>query len=263
MGLTKIWITKDKLVDMIMGAQQSNHERVEEEESGDSLKQILVEIQDLKEKVAKKDAEIEELNKMVQSAYVTINRLNDRVSTLEEQVSSGQHNPASADSGMPESPLRQHEKTLLLGDTNLSDVKASDLATNCSIRTIQGATMDLVRCWINEKLDWTPARCILYCGIHELMEDVSADNILDGLGSLILDLKKKNETMEIFVCELIPTLGLDDLDDRISQYNTKLKEWSSNNGIKIISTYLNFRFGTGDEMMKFVLKWKMMMKVYF
>lgn len=67
-----------------------------------------------------------------------------------------------------------------------------------------------------------------------------------SLGSLILDLKKKNDTMEIFVCELVPTLGLDDLDDRISQYNTKLKEWSSNNGIKIISTYLNFRFGTGD-----------------
>jgi len=56
--------------------------------------------------------------------------------------------------------------------------------------------------------------------------------------------------MEIFVCELVPTLRTDDLAGKINQFNEKLNEWSSNNGIKIIPTQLNFRLGTGevDEM---------------
>lgn len=52
--------------------------------------------------------------------------------------------------------------------------------------------------------------------------------------------------MEIAVCELVPYLN-----KKVNQYNAKLKEWSSNIGITIISTQLNFRLGTADVDDKF------------
>lgn len=59
-GLTKIWVTKDKLVDVITNAQQSvSDPRVED--TLDPLQITQLELQELRERVAKKDFEIEEL----------------------------------------------------------------------------------------------------------------------------------------------------------------------------------------------------------
>lgn len=85
-----------------------------------------------------------------------VNRLNDRVSMLEDKIIDGRSTAATG-TGLPQSPLPAPEETLLLGDPNLSDVRPSDLGKDCSIRTIRGANMDLLRSWINERLDWTPA----------------------------------------------------------------------------------------------------------
>lgn len=53
-----------------------------------------------------------------------------------------------------------------------------------------------------------------------------------------------NDGMETFVCELVPSLSLDDLTDNINQFSNNLKEWSTNNGIRIIqSTKLQTRNG--------------------
>lgn len=71
-------------------------------------------------------------------------------------------------------------------------------------------------------LEWTPARCILYCGIHELIDNRSLDLILDDIASLILDFKKKNENMGIYVRELVALLSLDDLANGVRQFNDKL-----------------------------------------
>lgn len=59
---------------------------------------------------------------------------------------------------------------------------------------------------------------------------LSAEEILNDLGSLIPDLKMMSDTMEIAVCELVPTLGSGN-DDKVNQYNNKSKEWSFSNGI--------------------------------
>lgn len=48
------------------------------------------------------------------------------------------------------------------------------------------------------------------------MADVGLDMIFDNLGFLILDLKKKNDAMEIFLCELVSVLRLDDLTGKIN-----------------------------------------------
>lgn len=56
------------------------------------------------------------------------------------------------------------------------------------------------------------------------MEGVTDDIIFDGLGSLTLVLKKENDNMQIFICELVPTMISNDLEDRIDNFNVKLKE---------------------------------------
>ena len=113
-------------------------------------------MEELRERVYSRDNEIEDLKELLQSAHITINKLSDRVSTLEDQVtllhgalSNQQLDPSLQGSASSSS---QPEVTLLLGDTNLSTVRASYLSSCCSIRTIKGANIDLVKCWISEKL---------------------------------------------------------------------------------------------------------------
>ena len=247
LGLTKIWTTKANLIDMILQAQRpprAQEESDEGEEPEDPLQNIYRELREMREILRVKDAEIEELNILVKTANVTINRLSDRVTTLEEKVKENEINNRESPR-MLQSSLAP-EKTLFLGDSNLSDVISSDLHEDCLIRTLQGATLDLSRCWIREQLDWSPARCVLYCGIHDLMEENSPSSILDNLGYLITDLKAKNENIKIMVCELVPSLNDEDLDDKINLYNQKLCEWSSTNGISVIKLNSNFRLGTGE-----------------
>ena len=247
LGLLKIWTTKDKLVDMIMHAQGSSRALLDqngEDESAVSLHRIFRELREMREKLAEKDTEIEELNSAIKNAQITINRLSDRVTTLEDKVKNNEL--CVTESTRLLRPPLMPERTLLLGDSTLSEVHSSDLGENCSIRTLQGATMDLARCWVKEDLDWSPTKCVLYCGIHDVIEDDSPEVVLDNLGSLIADLKVKNENMEISVCELVPSVNEEDLDIKINQFNNKLDKWSESNGISIIKTNLEFRLGTGE-----------------
>ena len=74
-------------------------------------------------------------------------------------------------------------------------------------------------------------------------------SVLDDLGSLISEVKNKNEEVELFVSELAPSLN-ESIDNKISNFNDKLDQWSSVNGIKVIKMNLSFKLGTGevDEM---------------
>ena len=104
-------------------------------------------------------------------------------------------------------PSSMPGRSLLIGDSNLGEILPSDLDDNCLIRTLQGATIDFTGCWIKEDLDWIPSKCIIYCGIHDLMDGINSIAVLDNLGSLISDLRVKNESMKILVCELVPSLN--------------------------------------------------------
>ena len=245
-GINRIWVTKDKLVDLIMQKYRTR-ENIEDLETHENqtldllnplnpLDKVLVELAEIKEILAKKDDEIVELNIMLKTAHVTINKLNDRVTNLENKIT---HQSASA----PEP--RESEKTLLLGDGNLRNVRVSDLVENCSVRTIKDATMDLMKCWVNEKLDWTPSKCIIYCGSHDMNENENLISIFDDLGSLISEFKSKSESVELFVCELAPSLERE-ADTKITQFNERLHEWSNVNGVQVIKTNMSFRLGTGE-----------------
>lgn len=141
---------------MIMNAHQSTRCR-RVKESRDPLQNIRHELQELGHKIIKKDFEAEELSNMVQSAYVTINRLNHRVSTLQEKIQRWRTENFYYESWITSVLPPIPEKTLLLGTSNLTEVRSSDLGKHCSIRTIQGAAMDLLRCWVNEPLNWSLA----------------------------------------------------------------------------------------------------------
>ena len=257
LGITKVWVTKEMLVEMIMEKHRSvsvsgSDRQLHENESGNLIQKILSDIDDLKERLLIKDTQIEDLNDMLKNAYVTINKLSDRVTVLEEQVRQGgqEHSQSTTGSTTPQQGNSTNpsvrEGTLLLGDTNLTFVRSADLGENCSIRTITDANVDLLKCWVAEKLNWIPTRCILYCGMQDILDDVTANVILDNVGMLISNLKQLYENIEISICQLVPTLREDGLKDKINTYNNQLMEWSSNNGVSVIKTDPSFRLGTGD-----------------
>lgn len=138
------------------------------------------------------------------------------------------------------------EGTLLLGDTNLTAIRTSDLKTECSVRTIKEANIDLIRCWISEKLQWAPGYCILYCGLQDILDKNQLEDIFDRLGSLVASLKQINEDMVIHICELAPVLRVQEFDEIINNFNNQLAAWSAKNGISVIKTNLQFRLGTGE-----------------
>ena len=70
LGLSKIWQTKEKLIDMIMKSHQSTRRddssRNQEDQSPDLLAKIIEELDSIKEKLGIKDVEIEQLNEIIQ-----------------------------------------------------------------------------------------------------------------------------------------------------------------------------------------------------
>ena len=243
LGLTKVWVNKDTLCDMILRSTRSmtnEHTPDNQDQPQIALLEIIrSELDFLKENMSRKDSEIDELNEMLKKAHVTINRLNDRITALEDQV--GHQNV--------EIERPAEERTLLLGDDNLMEVRITDLDENCSIKSIKDVDFDLMKCWVNEKLDMIPTKCIIYCGLNDLRENENICSVLDSLGSLISELKDKNEEIEIFVSELAPSLN-ESFNSKINHFNEKLNQWSLVNGVKVMKMNLSFMLGTGeiDEM---------------
>ena len=174
---------------------------------------------------------------------MTVSSLEEQVRILQEICKTQQTTPSIPDASNT-TPLP--EGSLLLGDTNLSPIRRSDLHQQCFVRTIKEANIDLINCWVKEKLHLTPKACILYCGIQDIFEGSDLGDIFDRIGSLIANLKQANERMEIFICELAPVPQVQEFDDKINNFNHRLLAWSEDNGVKVIKTNLQYRLGTGD-----------------
>ena len=256
-GIKKVWVTKEKLIDMILEKHSYGHSssrpNVSEnvtQDYGESLHEAIMEIQDLKEKINMRDMEIEDLNALLKSSQVTINKLNDRLSLVEEQVkelkkaTTAVQTKTTLQDSSNNPPLP--EGTLLLGDTNFTTIRTSDLHNQCSVRTIKDANIDLMKCWVSERLHWAPKCCILYCGLQDILDRSMSADIFDKLGSLIASLKEVNEEMCIYICELTPVLKVEEYDESINIFNNQLADWSKNNGVSVIETNLQFRLGTSE-----------------
>lgn len=255
LGMSNIWTNKSQLIDMILDKSRSvvnnnthprsttsspdddtpTHEDSTEQESVAVL-DIAKEIKMIKSKLATKDAEIELLNTEVKAAYHTINQLQQRVIELEKQ------HIESASAGNPTPP----NSCLLLGDENLGEILRSDLHHSCSVRTIPGANMDLLRSWVKENLHISPANCVIYSGTSDVIAEHSSATIIDNLGSLISDLKEKNNNMNVYVCQIVPSPEYQDIQSKIEDCNNHLVKWGETNGIKIIDTVPTFKLGTGE-----------------
>ena len=84
-GITKVWATKEKLVDSIMEKHRSprpnnSESNTQENQNGEtSTSEIMNIITELRERMNIRDIEIEELSELLKAANVTINKLNDKV----------------------------------------------------------------------------------------------------------------------------------------------------------------------------------------
>ena len=251
LGLNGIWVTKEELIKSIIENHQRSstvgeetEEVLQADDSNLSLQKILSEVREIKEKLAIKDVEVDDLYEKLRIASNTISNLEEKISSLEDQARRGL---GQANANDPSPPTRT---TLLLGDTNLSYIASSDLGQGCTIRTIKEANIDLMKSWITDKLDWIPARCILYGGIADILENTNPSKILDSIGMLISDLKTKNPDMDIYICQLVPTLQSDELQAKINEFNDELLNWSLTNEISVLCTNLPFKLATNevDEM---------------
>ena len=195
------------------------------------------------EKLHTKDLEIDVLNEEIKTAYTTISTLQQRVSELENKVNNDARPPSTRDE--PVVSQQEEERYLLLGDTNLQRVLSSDL-DSCDVRTIRGANVDLLKCWVSEKLNWIPSKCFIYAGLYDLMNNMEPDCILDNITALVGELKEKNNRMDIYVSQLAPTISSEDLQARVADFNEHLNKWGESNNIHIIKTTLGFKLGTGE-----------------
>ena len=203
------------------------------------VRKITKDIASIMTKLETKDLEIELLGTEIKTAYGIIEILQHRVNELEQQI----HKSSKRCNQVADPPPTD---CLLLGDTNLQKVLRSDLADTCSVRTITGANMDLLRSWVTEKLNRSPSDCVIYGGVYDILCDVAPEIILDNLGVLISDLKEKNTEMKIYVCETVPIPMSQEIQAKIDNYNEHLEKWCEKNGVTIIKTVSTFRLGTGD-----------------
>ncbi len=266
LGITNIWTSKKNLIDMILNkspplpsssetTQQNTtssdvtqpssptteitHTPLHDDITEMNIQEITKSIKTLVSKLEIKDKEIDLLNTEMKTAYATIEVLQKRVTELEQRDSNEKHHA----SVVTPTPITN---SLLLGDSNLRHILCSDLDKNCQIKTITGANMDLLRSWVNEKLTQTPSICVIYNGINDILEEELPATILDNLGSLISELKDKNNAMKIYVCQVVPMPMTQENLTKIEDYNELLVKWGETNGIEIINTVSTFRLGTGE-----------------
>ena len=252
-----IWTTKDKLIEKLMlhysGINRSpspsrtsdNNNEIDNEDRGpaeilERFERFVRETNDnfyvINNTLVEKEREITELKTKVFLAEEKIKALQE---ALKRRITDCDgYEDASASSA---------KKTLLIGDSCLKEVRATDLQDDVVVRTLPEANMELLKSWISEQLNHPLHECIIYCGTQDLLEEGNIPvKILDDLGGVIAELKSKSSDINVKVCELAPGLKTNELADKIKLYNTKLNDWCNDNGVVLIKTENYFRLGTGD-----------------
>ena len=255
-----IWITKDGLVTKLLAhyAARANGGVSTNNSTEDVLQEIQTENQELdrlqkmikkhmkdlngkleivENALAEKSKEIDELKTKL---YLADERIETLQKALQAKYGEGEH-PNNEDE-------ERSEKILLIGDSTLQEMKSSDLNDNVLIRTLPETNTALLKSWIAEKLDYPLKQCIIYCGFQDLLEeDIDIEKMLDNLGTVVSELKRRNENVQVNICELIPNLLEGNFSDTIDQFNGKLLNWCENNGVSFIETVKFFKLGTGDS----------------
>ena len=187
---------------------------------------------------------ISDINKRVSALELSFKGDNtvNRIITLENKLKA----VSESDNTTPNMTTKSKKTTLLIGDINLRHLKVSDFDDTCAIRTLGEANTDLLKCWVSEKLTWTPRKCMINSGLFDAFESRAPAKVIDNLSELICELKHKNEEMDIYVCLIAPTPESETLQAKINELNEHITKWASVNGVHIINPDLSFRLGTGE-----------------
>lgn len=250
LGFDSVWVNKDELIDKIIQHSRSsnpttnnisqhlqtgNFEMNETQRLEHFITVMNAKFESVNETLMKKSEELEECKNRLLVAENKIQTLSQKIEVY-----------ATSNSRIETCPPK-HEKILLIGDSGLKEIKSSDLSEHCIIRTIPGGNIDLLKSWITERLEYPIKECIIYGGAQDVMDtSLRIDKILDDLGELISELKRKNENIIVRVCELVPNLISSEMNDRTVAYNLKLTGWCAENGISFINTELYFKLGMGE-----------------
>ena len=252
LGIKGIWsYNKDRLIELILEKSQLQNEnpiRDEDDEPNESspmLRKVLLEVQEIKERLAMKEIEVEDIYEKLTLSNEKLKQANESISKLQDEVHFLKENRGNSSRNEQVSHEEQMS-TLLIGDSNLGSIKPSDLAKSCRIRTIKDVSVSALKCWINDQLDWIPKNCIIYCGLKDILNNANPSRILDNLVMVISDLKNKKEDMDIYICKVAPSIYDDDLQARINEFNDELETWSVSNNIHVIDTNTCFRMSNGN-----------------
>ena len=88
-GIARVWHTKDKLIDLIFEKHKTTRMNVSENNAQDHepTPQVAMKgMEELRERINIQDLDIDELNELFKATIITINKLSDCVSSLEEQI---------------------------------------------------------------------------------------------------------------------------------------------------------------------------------
>ena len=183
-----------------------------------------------------------EINQLKHQLETSENKLKSYISSKGKCNLTKEEECSSTETG--DSAIKKEDKTLILGDYSLSEISTRDLNKNCEVRTMFDGRLDSIKSWVTEKLHLQVNTCIIYSGLMDIEEKCDTDSLLDKLGSLVTELKSKNDDLTVKVCELIPSS--ESVKEQTNKYNEKIKEWCSQNGMKFIPTNLFFTLGTGE-----------------
>jgi len=248
--LNNIWVKKNELIDMLIvnARNTSDTNEVDDhlvqnnDQSNENqyIRQFILEtntrFEAVNHKLNEKEKEVKALKNRLVSAEHMIERLQQKMDSYD--------NASNTTSNMQST---NEAKTLILGDSSLKEMKSSDLAEHCKIRTIPGANLDLLKCWVTDMLTYKVKECVIHCGVQDLFEPNSkVETILDALGALVAELRTKNEDITVKICELIPCIDSTIMENRVENFNLKLVDWCVSNGITLINTELHFRLATGE-----------------
>ena len=167
LGIKGIWsCNKQQLIELLLEKCQSqskdgNSIELQEEETTEvlpTLRKLLAEIQEMKEKLAIKEVEVEDIYEQLKTSKEELRLANENIYELQETVKTLQVNRQDLrETGSHDVNMTQYKEegkaTLLIGDSNLRNIRSSDLKSCCKIRTIHDANISALRSWISDQLD--------------------------------------------------------------------------------------------------------------
>ena len=253
LNLGGIWTTKEKLVDKLIAhynslPSSSRPSTFDTSQNGGNEDSSMAELYERFERfIRETNDNFYVVNNNLAEKEKEINDLKTKLFLAEEKIESLEEALRIRNGEQENDATSSERKTLLIGDSCLQEVRQSDLQDNVIVRTLPETNMTLLKSWITEKLNYSLQECIIYCGTQDLLdEETTLEEILDALGTIVADLKRKYEDVSVKVCELVPSLKSEELIEKTDLYNNKLSNWCNDNGVVFIKTDKHFKLGTGD-----------------